>query len=227
MPKFELVSDFQPTGDQPDAIEQLVSGMENGLRYQTLLGATGTGKTFTVAQVIEATQRPTLVLAHNKTLAAQLYSEFKEFFPNNAVSYFVSYYDYYQPEAYVPRHDLYIEKETDINEEIDRLRLLATTNVLSRKDVIIVASVSCIYGIGNPEAYGKVTVKLERGGVYRRNTVLRHMVDIQYERNDLMLKRGAFRVRGDTLEIQPSYEEAAFRIEFWGDEVERIAKASR
>ncbi len=224
MPKFELVSDFQPTGDQPDAIEQLVSGMENGLRYQTLLGATGTGKTFTVAQVIEATQRPTLVLAHNKTLAAQLYSEFKEFFPNNAVSYFVSYYDYYQPEAYVPRHDLYIEKETDINEEIDRLRLLATTNVLSRKDVIIVASVSCIYGIGNPEAYGKVTVKLERGGVYRRNTVLRHMVDIQYERNDLMLKRGAFRVRGDTLEIVPAYAETAYRIEFWGDEVERITE---
>jgi len=224
MPKFELVSDFQPTGDQPDAIEQLVAGMENGLRYQTLLGATGTGKTYTVAQVIEATQRPTLVLAHNKTLAAQLYSEFKEFFPNNAVAFFVSYYDYYQPEAYVPRHDLYIEKETDINEEIDRLRLLATTNVLSRKDVIIVASVSCIYGIGNPEAYGKVTVKLERGGVYRRNTVLRHMVDIQYERNDLILKRGAFRVRGDTLEIVPAYAETAYRIEFWGDEVERITE---
>ena len=163
-------------------------------------------------------------MAHNKTLAAQLYSEFREFFPNNAVSYFVSYYDYYQPEAYVPRHDLYIEKETDINEEIDRLRLLATTNILSRRDVIIVASVSCIYGIGNPEAYGKVTVKLERGGVYRRNTVLRHLVDIQYERNDLMLKRSAFRVRGDTLEIVPAYAETAYRIEFWGDEVERITE---
>lgn len=224
MPKFEIVSDFQPTGDQPEAIKQLVEGMDSDYRYQTLLGATGTGKTYTVAQVIEAKQRPTLVIAHNKTLAAQLYSEFREFFPNNAVSYFVSYYDYYQPEAYVPRHDLYIEKETDINEEIDRLRLLATTNILSRRDVIIVASVSCIYGIGNPEAYGKVTVKLERGGVYRRNTVLRHLVDIQYERNDLMLKRSAFRVRGDTLEIVPAYAETAYRIEFWGDEVERITE---
>jgi excinuclease ABC subunit B len=224
MPKFELVSDFRPTGDQPEAIKQLVEGMDSDYRYQTLLGATGTGKTFTVAKVIEAKQRPTLVIAHNKTLAAQLYSEFREFFPKNAVSYFVSYYDYYQPEAYVPRHDLYIEKETDINEEIDRLRLLATTNILSRRDVIIVASVSCIYGIGNPEAYGKVTVKLERGGMYRRNTVLRHLVDIQYERNDLMLKRGAFRVRGDTLEIVPAYAETAYRIEFWGDEVERITE---
>jgi len=224
MPKFELVSDFQPTGDQPVAIEQLVSGLDNGEHYQTLLGATGTGKTYTIAQVIQETQRSTLVIAHNKTLAAQLYSEFREFFPNNAVSYFVSYYDYYQPEAYVPRHDLYIEKETDINEEIDRLRLLATTNILSRQDVIIVASVSCIYGIGNPEAYGKVTVKLERGGMYRRNTVLRHLVDIQYERNDLLLKRGAFRVRGDTLEIVPAYAETAYRIEFWGDEVERITE---
>jgi excinuclease ABC subunit B len=224
MPKFQLVSDFQPTGDQPEAISKLVAGMEEGYRYQTLLGATGTGKTYTIAQVIEATQRPTLVIAHNKTLAAQLYSEFREFFPDNAVSFFVSYYDYYQPEAYVPRHDLYIEKETDINEEIDRLRLLATTNVLSRRDVIIVASVSCIYGIGNPEAYGKVTVRLERGSMYRRNTVLRHLVDIQYERNDMMLKRGAFRVRGDTLEIVPAYAETAYRIEFWGDEVERITE---
>jgi excinuclease ABC subunit B len=224
MSKFELESDFQPTGDQPDAIEKLVLGLDKGQQFQTLLGATGTGKTYTVAQVIEATQRPTLVIAHNKTLAAQLYSEFREFFPKNAVSFFVSYYDYYQPEAYVPRHDLYIEKETDINEEIDRLRLLATTNILSRRDVIIVASVSCIYGIGNPEAYGKVTVKLERGGMYRRNTVLRHLVDIQYERNDLMLKRGAFRVRGDTLEIVPAYAETAYRIEFWGDEVERITE---
>ncbi|MFN2188235.1 MAG: excinuclease ABC subunit UvrB [Candidatus Promineifilaceae bacterium] len=224
MPKFQLVSDFQPTGDQPEAISKLVAGMEEGYRYQTLLGATGTGKTYTIAQVIEATQRPTLVIAHNKTLAAQLYSEFREFFPDNAVSFFVSYYDYYQPEAYVPRHDLYIEKETDINEEIDRLRLLATTNILSRRDVIIVASVSCIYGIGNPEAYGKVTVRLERGSMYRRNTVLRHLVDIQYERNDMMLKRGAFRVRGDTLEIVPAYAETAYRIEFWGDEVERITE---
>jgi excinuclease ABC subunit B len=224
MPKLEVVSDFQPTGDQPEVIKQLAGGLDEGLRFQTLLGATGTGKTYTIAKVIEQTQRPTLVLAHNKTLAAQLYSEFKEFFPNNAVSYFVSYYDYYQPEAYVPRHDLYIEKETDINEEIDRLRLKATTNLMSRKDVVIVASVSCIYGIGNPEAWGKVTVKLERGQMYRRNTVLRYLVDIQYERNDLELRRGVFRVRGDTLEIMPAYAETAYRIEFWGDEVERISE---
>jgi excinuclease ABC subunit B len=224
MPDFQLTSDFQPTGDQPQAIADLVAGILDGQRYQTLLGATATGKTFTIAQVIEAVQRPTLVIAHNKTLAAQLYSEFRDFFPNNAVSYFVSYYDYYQPEAYVPRHDLYIEKETDINEEIDRLRLEATTNILSRRDTIIVASVSCIYGIGNPEAYGKVTVKLERGGLYRRDTVLRHLVNIQYERNDLELRRGSFRVRGDTLEIVPAYAETAYRIEFWGDEVERISE---
>jgi excinuclease ABC subunit B len=224
MAKLEVVSDFQPTGDQPEAIAQLAGGLDEGLRFQTLLGATGTGKTYTIAKVIEKTQRPTLVIAHNKTLAAQLYSEFKEFFPRNAVSYFVSYYDYYQPEAYVPRHDLYIEKETDINEEIDRLRLEATTNLMSRQDVVIVASVSCIYGIGNPEAWGKVTVKLERGQSYRRDTVLRYLVDIQYERNDLELRRGAFRVRGDTLEIMPAYAEIAYRIEFWGDEVERITE---
>lgn len=224
MPDFKLISEFQPTGDQPQAIADLVAGFLDGQRYQTLLGATATGKTFTIAQVIETVQRPTLVIAHNKTLAAQLYSEFRDFFPNNAVSYFVSYYDYYQPEAYVPRHDLYIEKETDINEEIDRLRLEATTNILSRRDTIIVASVSCIYGIGNPEAYGKVTVKLERGGLYRRDTVLRHLVNIQYERNDLELRRGAFRVRGDTLEIVPAYAETAYRVEFWGDEVERISE---
>jgi excinuclease ABC subunit B len=224
MKQFEIVSDFRPTGDQPEAITKLIDGLDRGLRYQTLLGATGTGKTYSIAKVIEAVQRPTLVIAHNKTLAAQLYSEFREFFPRNAVSYFVSYYDYYQPEAYVPRHDLYIEKETDINEEIDRLRLEATTNLMSRRDVIIVASVSCIYGIGNPEAWGRVTVKLERGQTYRRDTVLRYLVDIQYERNDLELRRGAFRVRGDTLEIMPAYAETAYRIEFWGDEVERITE---
>jgi excinuclease ABC subunit B len=224
MPKFELVSDFQPTGDQPDAIAKLNAGLAQGHHYQTLLGATGTGKTFTIAQIIESTQKPTLVIAHNKTLAAQLYSEFREFFPNNAVSYFVSYYDYYQPEAYVPRHDLYIEKETQINEEIDRLRLGATTNLMSRNDVIIVASVSCIYGIGNPEAWGKVIVSLERGKVYRRDVVLRHLVDIQYDRNDLELRRGVFRVRGDTLEVMPAYAQTAYRIEFWGDEVERISE---
>jgi excinuclease ABC subunit B len=224
MAQFELHSDFQPMGDQPNAIQQLTEGVEAGERFQTLLGATGTGKTFTMAQVVERVQRPTLVIAHNKTLAAQLYSEFREFFPNNAVSYFVSYYDYYQPEAYVPRHDLYIEKETQINDEIDRLRLKATANLLSRRDVIIVASVSCIYGLGSPESWGKVTVKLERGNVYRRNAVLRQLVDIQYERNDLELRRAAFRVRGDTLQIFPAYAETAFTVEFWGDEVERIAE---
>lgn len=224
MPQFQLVSDFQPTGDQPQAIDQLVRGVQANHRFQTLLGATGTGKTFTISQVIQRTQRPTLIIAHNKTLAAQLFSEFKAFFPNNAVSYFVSYYDYYQPEAYVPRHDLYIEKETEINDEIDRLRLEATTNLMSRKDVIIVASVSCIYGVGNPSDWGRVSVKLERGQNYRRDTVLRQLVDIQYERNDLELKRGAFRVRGDTLQIRPAYAETAYTIEFWGDEVERISE---
>ena len=223
MSLFNLVSDFKPTGDQPEAIAALMDGLNKGERIQTLLGATGTGKTYTIANVIQQTQRPALILAHNKTLAAQLYSEFREFFPNNAVSYFVSYYDYYQPEAYVPRHDLYIEKETDINEEIDRLRLEATMNVLSRRDVIVVASVSCIYGLGNPEAFGKVTVKLERGQLYRRDNVLRRLVDIQYERNDLELRRGAFRVRGDTLEIVPAYAETAYRIEFWGDDIEQIS----
>jgi excinuclease ABC subunit B len=211
-------------GDQPQAIDSLVDGLDNGEKFQTLLGATGTGKTFAIASVIERTQRPTLVLAHNKTLAAQLYSEFREFFPHNAVSYFVSYYDYYQPEAYVPRHDLFIEKETQINDEIDRLRLLATANLLSREDSIIVASVSCIYGIGNPEAWGKVSVAIERGKRYRRNTLLRHLVDIQYDRNDIELRRGVFRVRGDTLQIFPAYAETAYTVEFWGDEVERIAE---
>jgi excinuclease ABC subunit B len=224
MPEFDLHSPFQPMGDQPQAITSLVEGLERGDRYQTLLGATGTGKTYTIANVIQETQRPTLVLAHNKTLAAQLYSEFREFFPNNAVSYFVSYYDYYQPEAYVPRHDLYIEKETQINDEIDRLRLLATANLLSRRDVIIVASVSCIYGIGNPEAWGKVTVPIERGKSYRRNSLLRHLVDIQYDRNDMELRRGVFRVRGDTLQIYPAYAETAYGVEFWGDDVERITE---
>ena len=222
--RFELVSDYTPMGDQPTAIEGLVDSLANGEQYQTLLGATGTGKTFTIANVIERTQRPTLILAHNKTLAAQLYAEFRDFFPNNAVSYFISYYDYYQPEAYVPRHDLFVEKETNINEEIDRLRLLATTNLLSRRDVIIVASVSCIYGLGNPADWGKVTVKLERGSMYRRDTILRHLVNIQYNRNDLVLERGNFRVRGDTLQIQPAYAETAFTVEFWGDEVERITE---
>jgi excinuclease ABC subunit B len=219
---FQLHSPFQPTGDQPEAITQLVAGLRRGDRHQVLLGATGTGKTFTIANVISAVQRPTLVLAHNKTLAAQLYAEFKSFFPDNAVEYFVSYYDYYQPEAYVPRHDLYIEKETEVNEEIERMRLSATSSIISRRDVIIVASVSCIYGIGNPEAYGKVVISLETGALIRRQALLRQLVESHYERNDLQLRPGTFRVRGDTLEVIPAYEQHGFRVSFFGDEVERI-----
>src|SRR5574341_575299 len=192
------------------------------MRNQVLLGATGTGKTFTVASVIEQLQMPALIMAHNKTLAAQLYAEFKEFFPGSAVEYFVSYYDYYQPEAYVPRHDLYIEKETEINEEIERLRLAATTALLSRRDVIIVASVSCIYGLGSPEAYGKVIINLKVGDSLRRNALLRRLVEIHYTRNDTELKLGTFRVRGDTLEVMPAYSEIVHRIELFGDDVERI-----
>jgi len=222
MSNFELHAPFQPMGDQPEAIEALVAGLERGDKHQVLLGATGTGKTFTMANVIARVQRPTLVMAHNKTLAAQLYAEFKEFFPHNAVEYFVSYYDYYQPEAYVPRHDLYIEKETEINEEIERLRLSTTTSVISRRDVVVVASVSCIYGIGSPEAYGRVVLRLRKGERYRRSAVLRQLVESQYERNDLQLRPGAFRVRGDTLEVIPAYAEHGLRIGFFDDEVERI-----
>jgi excinuclease ABC subunit B len=224
MPDFKVVSDFQPTGDQPTAIRQLVDGLHKGYKQQTLLGATATGKTFVMAQVIEAVNRPTLIMAHNKTLAAQLYSEFKEFFPYNAVEYFVSYYDYYQPEAYLPRTDTYIEKDSDINEEIDRLRLAATSALLSRRDVIIVASVSCIYGLGDPAEYGRVTVKLQRGGHVRREQVLRELVDMYYERNDMELRRSKFRVRGDTLEVMPAYADLAYRVEFFGDEVDRITE---
>ena len=224
MPEFQLQSEFQPTGDQPDAINQLVESLQDGNMYQTLLGATGTGKTYTIANIIQETQRPALILAHNKTLAAQLYSEFREFFPNNAVSYFVSYYDYYQPEAYVPRHDLFIEKETQINDEIERLRLQTMANLLGRRDSIVVASVSCIYGTGDPTAWGKVIVTIERGKNYRRDILLRHLVNIQYDRNDLELRRGVFRVAGDTLQIYPAYAETAYAIEFWGDEVERITE---
>ncbi|MDP3721834.1 MAG: excinuclease ABC subunit UvrB, partial [Anaerolineaceae bacterium] len=210
-----------------EAIKQLVEGVIKGYRDQVLLGATGTGKTFTMANIIQQTQMPALIMAHNKTLAAQLYAEFKEFFPENAVEYFVSYYDYYQPEAYVPRHDLFIEKETDINEEIDRMRLAATMSLMSRKDVIIVASVSCIYGLGNPENYGNVVVNLDVGGLYRRNALLRQLIESQYQRNDMELKPGAFRVRGDTIEIFPAYEEKkAFRLSFFGDEVEKIVEYS-
>ena len=223
--EFKLHAPYQPTGDQPEAIRQLSDGIQKKFSNQVLLGATGTGKTYAIASLIEIVQRPTLVMAHNKTLAAQLYAEFKDFFPENAVEYFVSYYDYYQPEAYVPRRDLYIEKETDINEEIERLRLAATTSLLSRRDVVIVASVSCIYGLGNPEAYGRVVINLETGNVYRRNTLLRQLVDSQYERNDMELRSGTFRVRGDTLEIIPAYQDRqGYRITFFGDEVERIVE---
>jgi len=223
MTDFKLNAPYKPTGDQPEAIAQLIQGLEQGFRHQVLLGATGTGKTFTMANIIASLNRPALVIAHNKTLVAQLYAEFKDFFPENAVEYFVSYYDYYQPEAYVPRHDLYIEKETDINEEIERLRLAATTALMSRRDVIIVASVSCIYGLGNPEAYGKVVIALQKGKIYRRTALLRQLIESQYQRNDMELRPGTFRVRGDTLEIAPAYEERfVYRISFFGDEVERI-----
>jgi excinuclease ABC subunit B len=220
---FKLQAPYQPTGDQPEAIEKLVNGIRRGYRDQVLLGATATGKTFAMANIIQQFNRPALVMAHNKTLAAQLYAEFKEFFPENAVEYFVSYYDYYQPEAYVPRHDLYIEKETDINEEIERLRLAATTALMSRRDVIIVASVSCIYGLGNPEEYQRGLVVLEKNKIYRRNALLRQLVESQYQRNDMELRPGVFRVRGDTLEIHPAYEDKkAIRVVFFGDEVERL-----
>jgi len=224
---FKLKAPFIPMGDQPEAIRGLVDGVRSNMKHQVLLGATGTGKTFTIASVIQELQKPTLVMAHNKTLAAQLYAEFKEFFPENAVSYFVSYYDYYQPEAYVPRHDLYIEKETDINEEIERLRLAATTALMSRRDVIIVASVSCIYGLGSPEEFTKGAVTFKVGELYRRNALLRQLIESQYQRNDMDLRTGTFRVRGDTLEIIPAYEEKrGYRITFFGDEVERIIQFS-
>ena len=222
MPQFEIISDFGLTGDQPQAVDKLVEGLSKGYKQQTLLGVTGSGKTFTMANVIARVQRPALVISHNKTLAAQLYQEFKEFFPSNAVEYFVSYYDYYQPEAYVPRIDTYIEKEADINDEIDKLRHAATRALFERRDTIIVASVSCIYGLGEPEEYRKFVLDIDRGKSYRRNDILRNLVDMQYERNDIDFSRAKFRVRGDTLEIMPAYEELAIRIEFWGDTVERI-----
>ena len=222
MPEFQLESPFEPTGDQPTAIDELLGGLQQGHRHQTLLGATGTGKTFTVANIVQVTQRPTLVMAHNKTLAAQLYAEFNRLFPNNAIEYFVSYYDYYQPEAYVPRHDLYIEKSTDVNEQIERLRLSATASLFSRRDVLIVASVSCIYGLGDPVNWRKMSVELKVGDEIRRERILRDLVRIQYTRNDLELRRGTFRARGDTLEIVPGYSEMAYRIYLWGDEIEKI-----
>ncbi len=222
MPEFQLISSFRPTGDQPEAIERLVEGIRRGDHHQVLKGATGTGKTFTIAHVVNEVQKPTLVLAHNKTLAAQLYSEFRELFPNNAVEYFVSYYDYYQPEAYVPQHDLYIEKDADINDEIDRLRLAATAAVLTRRDTIVVASVSAIYALGNPQEWGRVILPLQVGQAIRRETVMRHLVDIYYDRNDLDFRRGTFRARGDVLEIRPAYAETAFRVSFWGNEIESL-----
>jgi excinuclease ABC subunit B len=224
VPDFRLVAPFEPTGDQPGAIERLTDGLARGLRHQTLLGATGTGKTASIAWTIQAANRPTLVLAHNKTLAAQLYAELREFFPDNAVEYFVSYFDYYQPEAYLPRSDTYIEKDSSRNDEIDRLRHAATHALFERRDVIVVASVSCIYGIGAPVDYGATVLRLRVGGQYRRDAVLRHLVDLQYQRNDQALTRARFRVRGDTLEFQPASEERLVRVEFFGDEVERITE---
>jgi len=224
MPDFRVESPYEPAGDQPLAIERIVAGLRQGARHQTVLGATGTGKTYVMAKVIEAVNRPTLVMVHNKTLAAQIFSELKQFFPDNAVEYFVSYYDYYQPEAYVPRTDTYIEKDSQINDEIDRLRLSATSALFARRDVVIVASVSCIYGLGDPADYGQVMIALRVGERRDRTKLLRHLVDVQYQRNEFDLRRGTFRVRGDTLEIQPAYEETAYRVELFGDEIERITR---
>src|SRR5262245_40294112 len=225
MERFVLSSQFTPAGDQPAAITQLIAGLERNERHQTLLGITGSGKTFTIANVIARVNRPALIMAPNKTLAAQLYSEMRELFPDNAVEYFVSYYDYYQPEAYIPTSDTYIEKDSILNERIDRLRHSATRSLLSRRDVIIVASVSCIYGIGSAEWYDHMTIRLERGEYLRRDELLRRLVDIQYERNDIDFHRGTFRVRGDVIEVFPSYEEGrAVRVEYFGDEIERICE---
>ena len=224
MPDLRVHAPYEPTGDQPTAIASLVDGIGRGLKHQVLLGATGTGKTFTAAKVIEAVQKPTLVMAHNKTLAAQLYQEFKEFFPDNAVEYFVSYYDYFQPEAYLPRSDTYIEKDSSRNDEIDRLRHNATRALFERRDVVIVASVSAIYGLGAPVDYGATVISLKTGGRYRRDGILRHLVDLQYQRNDAALGRAKFRVRGDVLEVQPPHGEYVVRVDFFGDEVERIVE---
>ena len=222
--RFELVADYEASGDQPKAVDALVAGLERGDHEQTLLGVTGSGKTFTMANVVAKVNRPTLVLAHNKTLAAQLCGEFKQFFPNNAVEFFVSYYDYYQPEAYIPRSDTYIAKESDINDEIDRLRHAASRALFERRDVLIVASVSCIYGLGEPEEYQSMVLTLEKGQQAPRTLILRKLVDQQYERDEMTLTRGRFRVRGDTLTIYPAYEQLAVRIEFWDERVERIVE---
>ncbi len=224
MDKFKLVSSYQPTGDQPEAIDTLVAGIENGIDEQVLLGVTGSGKTFTMANVIARVNRPTLVLAHNKTLAAQLCSEFKEFFPENAVEYFVSYYDYYQPEAYIPHTDTFIEKDASTNDEIDRLRISATCSLLERRDVIVVSSVSCIYGLGEPEDFAKMMISLRVGQTFEIEKLLRRLIEIRYERNDIAFARNMFRVRGDTVEIFPAYSnDKAIRVEFFGDEIDRIS----
>src|SRR5580704_13413780 len=224
MAAFEIKSDYEPKGDQPAAIAKLTEGLANGEKNQTLLGVTGSGKTFSMANLIQNTQKPTLVLSHNKTLAAQLYGEFRRFFPNNEVHYFVSYFDYYQPEAYIPRSDTYIEKDSYINEEIDRLRHAATDALLTHRDVIIVASVSCIYGIGSPSDYNDLRVTVNVGERRVRDKFLRHLTDIQYQRNDIDFHRATFRVRGDVVDVFPAGEEIAYRIEFFGDEIERITK---
>src|SRR6266851_5626448 len=221
---FQLVSDYRPRGDQGRAIQDLFSGLAAGEKDQVLLGVTGSGKTFTMAKIIEEVQRPALILAHNKTLAAQLYHEFKSFFPHNAVEYFVSYYDYYQPEAYIPAGDLFIEKEATINEELDKLRLSATRSLFERRDAIIVSSVSCIYGIGSPEAYYGMLLLLEKGQKIRREDITRRLVEILYERNDSDFRRGTFRVRGDVIEVYPTYDEMAYRIELFGNEIEGLSQ---
>src|SRR5438876_5095577 len=222
MSDFEIVSSYQPQGDQPQAIDKLAGSLRAGQPFQTLLGATGTGKTFTMAHTIARLNRPTLVISHNKTLAAQLYEEFKDLFPHNAVGYFVSYYDYYQPEAYIPQRDIYIEKDASRNDDLDRLRLSATSNLVSRRDVLLVASVSCIFGLGSPESYKSSVVAIQKGVPTDRDEMLRKLVDLQYARNDIDFKRATFRVRGDVVELHPSYEEFAYRIEFFGDEVTAI-----
>ena len=223
--EFKLHSKYQPTGDQPQAIEKIANGFKKGMKFQTLIGVTGSGKTFTMANVIQKLQKPTLVIAHNKTLAAQLYNEFKEFFPENAVEYFVSYYDYYQPEAYMPSTDTYIEKDSAVNDEIDKLRYSATASLIERKDVLIVASVSCIYGLGDPSDYKELMLSLRPGMIKDRDEVLRKLIDIHYDRNDIDFQRGTFRVRGDVVEIFPvANSESAIRVEFFGDEIDRITE---
>src|ERR1700684_769250 len=221
---FQLVSDYEPAGDQPQAIEKLTAGVVSGAKHQTLLGVTGSGKTFTVANVIKNVDKPTLVISHNKTLAAQLYAEFKSFFPRNAVEYFVSYFDYYQPEAYIPRTDTFIEKDSSINEEIERLRLSTMSSLLTRRDVIVVASVSCIYGIGSKENYEALVQQVFVGQSITRDQLLGRFVDLQYSRNDIAFERGQFRVRGDVVELRPSWSEDGLRIEFFGDEIERLSR---